>query len=491
MTKFQELLQKKNEILGLNRRNQEYVRPLNPAHAIKIANNKLLTKKILNRHEINTPTLYKVIRNKEQLKRFDWNSLPKSFVIKPNRGTQGAGILIFYGKKKGQEAWIRTNGTIMTKEAIQSFIEKILEGNFSLGNRPDIALIEERVENHPILREFSYKGVPDIRIIVFNNVPIMAMTRIPTKESDGKANLHAGAICAGIDMANGTTTSAIHLRRNALLSDSYERVEYTTDLKENKPVTGIKIPYWDKILEIAIKCQNITGLGYIGVDIGIDKNKGPIVFEVNARPGLGIQVANNAGLRSRLEKVKDVNVKSINHGIRLAKTLFGGEIEEEVELLTGKTVVGLKERIILYHKGYSPLEVKKGKRKYEVVKGLLDTGILTSRINIAYANRIGWTQVLKDFYKIEFPQFQSLKEAKLYIQKNEENILKQHSNITKLIAITSDNTPQVAPVIEVVIKIAGEVKTILCAVTREKEITYPILIGRKNMKNYLIDIQKK
>ena len=492
MNKLANFLQKKYSVLGLNRRNQEYIRPFNSASSIRIANSKLLTKRVLGRHEIATSTLYKVIRNHKQLKTFDWASLPKSFVIKPNRGTQGAGILIFYGKKKGKEAWIRSNGSIMTKDAIQNFIEKILEGNFSLGNRPDIALIEERVINHPTLKEFSYKGVPDIRIIVFNNVPIMAMTRIPTKESDGKANLHAGAICAGIDMANGTTTSAIHLKRNAVLSDSYEKIYQTMDLKENKPVTGIKIPYWNQILEIAIKCQKITGLGYIGVDIGIDKNKGPVVFEVNARPGLGIQVANNSGLRTRLEKVKDINVRDIQHGIRLAKTLFGGEIEDEIETLTGKNIVGIKEKVIVYHQGFSPKDVKKGKRKYEVVKALLDTGILTSRINVAYANRIGWTKTLTNFYKLDIPQtFKTLKNAKLFIQKHEEDILTKFPSIIKLLAINSNGNIQISPVIEITIKIADEIKTILCAITTEKNITYPISIGRKDMKNYLIDIQKK
>jgi len=39
-------------------------------------------------------------------------------------------------------------------------------------------------------------GLPDIRIICFNMVPVIAMLRIPTELSDGKANLHSGACAA-------------------------------------------------------------------------------------------------------------------------------------------------------------------------------------------------------------------------------------------------------------------------------------------------------
>jgi len=43
-------------------------------------------------------------------------------------------------------------------------------------------------------------GLPDIRVIAYNMVPVMAMMRIPTKESGGKANIHGGACAVGIDI---------------------------------------------------------------------------------------------------------------------------------------------------------------------------------------------------------------------------------------------------------------------------------------------------
>ena len=63
------------------------------------------------------------------------------------------------------------------------------------------------------------------------------------------------------------------------------------------------MPEWDKILDIAVTCQEMTGLGYLGVDLMIDETIGPLMIEVNARPGLAIQMANGVGLLRRLEPV--------------------------------------------------------------------------------------------------------------------------------------------------------------------------------------------
>ena len=211
------------DILGLNRRNQEYVRPYNPPSAKKIADNKIITKKILSKEGIKTPEVYKLIRNKKQLEFLDWDSLPKSFVIKPNKGTGGNGIIVFYGKKTGEYSWIRPNEKIMTQRDIILHIENILEGRFSMGSKKDIAIIEERVKTDPLLKQYSYKGVPDIRIICFNGIPIMAMTRLPTKRSNGTANLHSGAICTGIDIGTGITTYSMHMNPNSIMSDKIGR----------------------------------------------------------------------------------------------------------------------------------------------------------------------------------------------------------------------------------------------------------------------------
>ncbi len=477
---------KYKEILGINRRNQEYIRPYNPPSAKEIADNKILTKRILAREGIRTPEVYKLIRSKDQLRFLDWDSLPKSFVIKPNQGTGGNGIIIFYGKKKGENAWIRPNGAVMTKNDITLHIENILEGRFSMGNRKDIAIIEERIKTDPVLKQYSYKGVPDIRIICFNGVPIMAMTRIPTKRSNGTANLHSGAICAGIDIATGITTYAMQMNTSSLFPDIYEDIESTSDLKENKILSGIKIPNWDKMLEIALRCQKASKLGYVGVDIALDVEKGPIVFELNARPGLGIQVANKAGLRWRLEKVKDIHIKSIKHGIRIAKELFGGEVEESIEAISGRKVVSITEKILVFRK---MLRKKRSQEEEkEMARAFMDTSILTSRISETFANRIGFIDTTKYFHSLEVPKsFTSLKDAQEYIERNNQRMTLEQ-NIKRVAKIVDDGIIKVRPVVDLKIKIAGEVKDIEVVIIEESE--YHLIVGREELKGYLIDTSK-
>lgn len=475
---------KYKNILGLNRRNQEYIRPFNPPSAKRIADNKILTKKVLAKENIKTPEVYKLIRNKQQLKFIDWDSLPKSFVIKPNQGTGGNGIIVFYGKKKGQYAWIRPNGDIMTKNDIILHVENILDGRFSMGNRKDIAIIEERVKTAPLLKQYSYKGVPDIRVICFNGVPIMAMTRIPTKRSNGTANLHSGAICTGIDIATGITTYSMQMDTNSPFSDTYEDIDTTQDLKENKILSGIHIPEWDSILEIALKCQRVSKLGYIGVDIALDAEHGPIVFELNARPGLGIQVANKAGLRWRLEKVKDVEVKNIKHGIRLAKSLFGGEVEESIETISGRKVVTIDEKVMVFHQN----KTKKKEPEKESGRAFMDTGVLTSRMSETFANRVGFLATTQYFNSLNVPKkFNSIKEAQEYIDTHLK-ALTLEENIKRVAKIVDGEDVKVRPVVDIKVKISGEIKDIEVVIIENSD--YHLIIGREVLKGYLIDTSK-
>jgi len=472
------------EILGINRRNQEYIRPYNSARAKNIADNKILTKKILTKNGILTPKIYKVVKDRKQLEFLNWDSLPKSFVIKPNKGTGGNGIIIFYGKKKGQTAWIRPNGTVMSKYDISLHIANILDGRYSMGNKKDTAIIEERVKTDPFLKQYSYKGVPDIRVICFKGVPIMAMIRIPTKRSNGTANLHSGAICTGIDIATGITTYSMQMDTKSIFSDVYEDIEYTTDLEDNKKLSGITIPDWNKILEIALKCQKVTKLGYIGVDISIDAEKGPVVFELNARPGLGIQVANKAGLRSRLELIKEVDVKSIRHGIKIAKDLFGGEIEESIESISGRKVVNIIEKVTLFDRQALSVK-KKNKNNKQPSKVFMDTSILTSRITEATANRIGFLSTTKYFNSLNVPEkFNTLKDAQKYIDENIQ-ALTLEEGIKRIAKIADGNDVKIRPVIEISMEIAEQVRSLDVIIVPDLE--YPISMGRNELKGYLID----
>ncbi len=267
------------KLLGMNARNLDYIRPYNRKRAKKLADDKILSKRMLNKGGIPVPKLLAKIRTAEELENFDWSSLPSSFALKPNRGYGGGGIMVVYGRKKvskrfnedGSEeivnpVWVKSDGGKVTVEDIKSHILNILDGAFSLANMPDIAFFEERLTLLKLFKPYAYKGIPDIRVIVFNRIPVMAMLRLPTKESGGKANLQQGGIGVGIDLATGVTTTAV-LGKGKII----DYVPGTRML-----LSGIKIPYWKEMLLLAVKAQEISGMGFLGADVAIDRERGPV-----------------------------------------------------------------------------------------------------------------------------------------------------------------------------------------------------------------------
>ena len=52
--------------------------------------------------------------------------------------------------------------------------------------------------------------------------------------------------------------------------------------------------------------RDLAPLGYLGVDIVLDRELGPMMLELNARPGLAIQIANNQGLAPILQYAEKI-----------------------------------------------------------------------------------------------------------------------------------------------------------------------------------------
>ncbi|HMB26101.1 MAG TPA: sugar-transfer associated ATP-grasp domain-containing protein [Patescibacteria group bacterium] len=322
-------LRKSNLILGINSRNLKFIRPGSSKYKVDLVDDKLRTKKLLQKHNLPVSELIAVIKNRKEFYNFDWKRLPKSFVLKPNRGLGGGGIMVTFGRKKNGK-WVLPLNKEADLSDIMMRVSNILDGDFSKINVPDIAFFEKRLKIHPAFKLYAYKGVPDIRVIIYNGVPIMAMLRLPTKSSRGKSNLHHGGICVGIDIATGMTTYAI--QRDKV-------IETLPNIK--LPLRNLKIPDWNEVLQLSIKSAKAVGLNYTGVDIAIDREKGPVVLELNAHPGLSIQIANMAPLKERLNRVKGLKIKTVKKGIKVAKELFGGEVETEVESLIGKKILGV------------------------------------------------------------------------------------------------------------------------------------------------------
>lgn len=293
-----------------------YISLYNRPAAKRRVDDKLRTKRLLFKNNIPTSPLIAAFHDRQDLKNFSWQLPKEGFVVKPSRGYGGEGILVFREWDKGGSI---LSGKYYSIKHLKSHILDIFDGIYSLQGLPDKAYIEEKITPHPFFKKLAPLGLPDIRIIVFNRIPIMAMLRLPTEESGGRANLHQGAIGIGIGMRTGITERAIWRNKSI-------RVLPKTKVKAG----GIKIPNWDEILALTSRAQFMSGLGYAGVDIVIDKKTGPLVLEINSRPGLSIQNVNFASLRSRLERVDNLNVKSTVRGVEIAKSVFAEDFSDKV-----------------------------------------------------------------------------------------------------------------------------------------------------------------
>jgi alpha-L-glutamate ligase-like protein len=279
-------------VLGINQRNADFILRYNKREYFPLVDDKLTTKELALKNGVAVPELYACIEIQRQVETIE-NILAthQDFVVKPCCGSGGEGIIVVVGRAKN--SFRKASGSLLKMEELKHHMSMILGGIYSLGGHPDKALIESLVRFDPIFEPISYLGVPDIRIIVFLGVPVMAMIRLPTRKSDGKANLHQGAVGAGISIRDGKTTTSV--------SGNFTIEEHPDT---GTTLAGITIPHWEQLLDIAARSYEMTGLGYQGVDMVLDKTRGPLLLELNARPGLNIQIANMAGLLPRLQLVE-------------------------------------------------------------------------------------------------------------------------------------------------------------------------------------------
>ena len=411
-------------VLGMNARNFLYIRPFNKPSAKHVADDKLVTKKILLENGIPTPTLLATFYTRKDVRNFDWDLPENGFVIKPARGYGGSGIIAIKSWRNG--VGITVSSQEITIKDLESHIFDILDGAFSLQYEPDKAFIEERVIQSSFFKKIVPVGLADIRVVVFRHIPVMAMLRIPTLQSFGKANLHLGALAVGIDIATGITTNA---------TSKSQLIYFFPQSK--KKTAGIKLPYWNDILLLASQTQAIVGLGFVGVDLVIDDKKGPVILEVNARPGLKIQNANLASLRTRLERIEDMDIPTPKRGVTLAQTLFAEKFSEKVS--RPPQVLPVVYPVFI-----------KTKDRVKEIRAKLDTGAYRSSIDISLAKELG-------------------------LQINKEKVF-----------VKSASGRAYRPTTTLSFQLAGRKYLSKVTVVNRSHLKYPMIVGRVDLKGFLI-----
>ena len=426
-----------SSILGLNARTQAFAYRYNTKRGKNIANSKIQTARILRAAHVATPKIYRKFKKPEDVFEFDWDKLPDKFALKPSRGLGGEGIIIVKKKAADGRGWFTTQKERVSAEDLKLHTLDVLEGAYSMGNVPDVAFIQEYVGRHKIFRRWAYRGTPDIRIIVFNKVPVMAMLRLPTKESGGRANLHQGALGVGVDIATGITTRAIWHGEQIVFKPGTER-----------KLRGIKIPSWSLILETAVRAQIASGLGYAGVDIILHPDKGPTVLEINAQPGLQIQLANMEGLKRRLDRIDDLDVVDAEHGVKIAKAIFAGRFADRAKVEEGVKTVSVWEMV----------KVLSCNGKKVSVKAKIDTGAWKTSIDKDLAEKLD---------------------------------LEKKSNVLWVKEYRSSLGSERRKVISLTFYLAGRRITTIANVANRSNLRSPVIIGRRDLEGFLIKANKE
>lgn len=283
---------KRKGIIGMNRRNIRYIGRYNDRRLYPLVDDKLQTKLLAHEHGITTPALIGTVKSQFEVKGITrMVAKHAGFVIKPAKGSGGKGILVI--ERVDGDVYIKPSGAQLEGVDLERHVSNILSGLYSLGGSPDVAMIEALIDFDEKLSEYTYEGVPDIRVIIFKGYPVMAMMRLSTAASDGKANLHQGAVGVGLDIATGSALRGVQFDR--------PRIDHPDTGHE---LVSLRIPGWQTLLRLAAGCYEMTSLGYLGTDMVLDRHHGPMLLELNARPGLAIQMANGEGLRPRLDLIE-------------------------------------------------------------------------------------------------------------------------------------------------------------------------------------------
>lgn len=279
------------DVLGMNARNLECIYPNNRRKDYPMVDNKKLTKDILSKYDIPVVPLLAYAECQFDLPRvYETIAELENFVIKPAHGFGGGGIKVLGNKiNKG---WLTASNKYLSFDEVKEHCEEIMFGVYSIDNSPDQVLIEPRLENPVVFQQIAYQGLPDIRVIVAKGQSVMAMLRLPTQQSDGRANLHVGGIGVGVDVASGITTHAV------------QKGQFLTKHPDTGfDLAGIQIPHWQELIKMSGEIQNVIPLGYMGLDWVLDQNENLFLLELNARPGIEIQNANRMGLKKILRGI--------------------------------------------------------------------------------------------------------------------------------------------------------------------------------------------
>jgi hypothetical protein len=186
-------------------------------------------------------------------------------------------------------------------------------------------------------------------------------------------------------------------------------------------------------------------------------------------------------LRWRLKKAMDIKVKTAEKGVKLAKYLFGGEIEDEIETISGKDVIGIYENVTFFDP----------KNNEILTKAKIDTGADSTSIDNELAIKLGFRDIIEEFISLKMPEDlgrdaglkQSEELTEQYVQKFPERLV-------KVVFVKSSHGTSLRPYVRINIKLKETVFETIASISDRSSLSYPVIIGRKSLSKFLVDPSK-
>jgi hypothetical protein len=143
--------------------------------------------------------------------------------------------------------------------------------------------------------------------------------------------------------------------------------------------------------------------------------------------------------------VEDLAVASPAKGVRLGKNLFGSDLEQEIEELSGQTVLGIIE----------PVEIKDIGGLAHTISAKIDTGAWRTTIDEALAKEWGLNTII------------------------------DHGHVRGALG------RQRRPIIELAMTLRDKHIKTQAYLADRSHMNYPMIVGRRDLKGFLVDPSQK
>ena len=175
-----------------------------------------------------------------------------------------------------------------------------------------------------------------------------------------------------------------------------------------------------------------------------------------------------------------MKVTDVEKGVRLGKDMFGGEIEEGIESIAGKDLIGIYETVTFYGKN----------EKTTATIAKVDTGADSTSIDKEIARKLGYTEVLDIIDSGIIPENIDYEEGLKLVRKLNLELTEKYDDIYEVNLIKSSHGMSIRVNIILKIKIQDTTFETKVSIFDRSNLSYNAIIGRKSLTKFLIDPSK-